>query len=177
MAGRRPEDAGRGVLQVVVCGAPPAAGVGELVRLAQVDGWAVCVVPTPEGSRWLDADALAELTGFPVCSTQRAPGEPERLPAPDAVLAAPATFNTVNKLRHGIADTLAVGLLCEALSTGTPMVLAPNVGTSLGAHPAYQQNLEDLRHWGVHVLPQSPNPRGPRLPPWPEILTAVNEAV
>jgi phosphopantothenoylcysteine synthetase/decarboxylase len=164
----------RGVLYVAACAAPPASDVGELVKLAQSDGWTVCVVTSPEGARWVDAKALEELTGYPVRSTYRLPGEGESLPEADAIVVVPATFNTVNKFRYGIADTFLVSSLSEALSTGTPIILAPNVKAILAAHPAFEASLEELRRWGVHVLDQSPNPRGVRIPSWEAILAAVN---
>jgi phosphopantothenoylcysteine synthetase/decarboxylase len=167
---------GRGVLYVVACAAPPASDIGELVKLAQADGWVVCVIPTPEAMGWIRAAALEELTGYSVRSTYRLPGEGESLPEADAIVVVPATFNTVNKFRYGIADTPAVGLLCEALSTDTPIILAPNVKAILAAHPAFEASLDELRRWGVRVLDQSPNPRGARIPPWREILAAVNTA-
>jgi transcriptional regulator with XRE-family HTH domain len=37
------------------------------------------------------------------------PDEPDELPAADAVVVAPATFNTVNKWAAGITDTFAAG--------------------------------------------------------------------
>jgi Flavoprotein len=35
--------------------------------------------------------------------------------SPDAIIVAPATFNTINKWAVGISDTLALGLLTEAI--------------------------------------------------------------
>jgi len=37
----------RRVLYVVVCAAPSASEVHELVKLAQAAGWEVCVIATP----------------------------------------------------------------------------------------------------------------------------------
>lgn len=42
------------------------------------------------------------------------------LPAPDALVVAPCTFNTANKLVAGISDTLALGLLNEAIGAEIP---------------------------------------------------------
>jgi hypothetical protein len=58
------------------------------------------------------------------------PGEPDLLPEPDAIIVAPATFNTINKWAAGIADTLALGLLCEATGKGLPVVVLPYLGSS-----------------------------------------------
>jgi hypothetical protein len=113
------------VLYLVVCAAPPASEVHELVKLAQVAGWEVCVIATPEAMHWIDPAMLATLTGYDVRSEYRAADEAKSLPDADAIAVAPATFNTVNKFRAGIADNMAVGVLCECLRAGVPIVLRP----------------------------------------------------
>jgi phosphopantothenoylcysteine synthetase/decarboxylase len=172
------EDHERGrVLYVVVCAAPPASEVHELVKLAQAAGWEVCVIATPEAMHWIDPAMLAELTGYDVRSEYRAAGEAKSLPDADAIAVAPATFNTVNKFRAGIADNMAVGVLCECLRAGVPIVLAPNVKAVLAEHPAFPASLRELASWGVHVLEQAPQPRGVRMAPWEAILEAVERQV
>jgi len=165
------------VLYVVVCAAPPASEVHELVKLAQAAGWEVCVIATPEAMHWIDPAMLAELTGYDVRSEYRAAGEAKSLPDADAIAVAPATFNTVNKFRAGIADNMAVGMLCECLRAGVPIVLAPNVKAVLAEHPAFPASLRELASWGVHVLEQAPQPRGVRMAPWEAILEAVERHV
>jgi hypothetical protein len=66
--------ASRGVLYIVVCAAPAASGVEDLVLLAQAAGWRVYVIATPLGLRFVDADRLASLTGEPVRTEWRMPG-------------------------------------------------------------------------------------------------------
>ena len=165
------------VLYVVVCAAPPASEVHELVKLAQAAGWEVCVIATPEAMHWIDSAMLAELTGYDVRSEYRSAGEAKSLPDADAIAVAPATFNTVNKFRAGIADNMAVGVLCECLRAGVPIVLAPNVKAVLAEHPAFPASLRELASWGVHVLEQAPQPRGVRMAPWEAILEAVERHV
>jgi hypothetical protein len=41
-------------LYVIVCGAGPATDVASLVRLAQGQGWQVCVVTTPAGAEFVN---------------------------------------------------------------------------------------------------------------------------
>lgn len=133
------------------------------------------MLATPEGRRWVDAQALERLTGYPVRSTLVLPDENEvPLPPADAILVAPATLNTVNKFRYGIADNLAVGVLCEARGLGIPIVLAPNVKAVLESHPAFVASLEELRQWGVHIMDQAPIPRGVRQPPWKVLLEELD---
>jgi flavoprotein len=140
------------VLYAVVCGSPAAGYVGELVGLAQREGWQVCVVATPDGRKFIDVATLAQQTGHPVRSEFKNPGDLDVLPAADAIVVAPATVNTVNKWACGIADTLALGMLIEGYGLGVPIAVMPYTNTAMAAHPAFRQSLRRLRTWGVRVL-------------------------
>jgi hypothetical protein len=104
------------VLTVVVCGAGPASEVGQLIKLAQEQGWSVQVIATPAALDFLDVPALETQTGSPVRSQYRSPGEPRSRPA-DAIIVAPATYNTINKWARGISDTRSACLPKQPLST------------------------------------------------------------
>ncbi|NDZ97171.1 flavoprotein, partial [Streptomyces sp. SID11726] len=86
------------------------------IRAAQKAGWDVCTILTPSAYRWASEDAEGEvealeaLTGHPVRHQYKLPSQDDVLPAPDALLVAPLTANTVNKWAAGISDTLALGL-------------------------------------------------------------------
>jgi hypothetical protein len=71
------------VLYVITCAAPPARDVGKIVKLAQDDGWDVCVIATPQAVKFLDAPAVEKMTGRPVRSEYKQPGAPDVLPPPD----------------------------------------------------------------------------------------------
>src|SRR5215469_6181802 len=101
-------------LSVAVCGAAPTAEVGVLVRLAQQRSWTVRAIPTPDALSFVDAAALEAMTGNIVEVGYRSPSD-VRPPRPDAVIVAPATFNTVNKAALGITDTHALGVIAEAI--------------------------------------------------------------
>lgn len=150
------------VLYFVVCRGPPASEAHEFVKLAQTAGWDVCVIATPQGSRFVDTKKLAELTGHPVRSDYKLPTEPDVLPPANAIVVAPATFNTINKFASGSADTLPLSLLCESLSLEVPIILAPNVNPALARHPEYRANIKKLNEWGVRVLIDS----SARPPTW-----------
>ncbi|SEP72947.1 Flavoprotein [Streptomyces sp. yr375] len=139
-------------LYVVVCAAGIAAGVGELIAAAQERGWQVGVIATPLAMNgFFDTAAVEAQTGRPIRFGWRRPGEPRPFPQPDAVVVAPATFNTVNKWAAGIADTLAVGTLCEVAGLGVPVAVLPCVSATLAGHPAYQDSLIRLRGMGVRL--------------------------
>jgi hypothetical protein len=171
------------VLYIVTCAAPPAMDVQVLVDLAQQDGWDVCLIATPRAFQWLDVPGLSARTGHPVRYDDKLPGEPDVLPDPDAIVVAPATFNTINKWAAGIADTLALGLLCEATGRGLPVVVLPYLNAAQAEHPALAESIERLRQLGVRVLfgpdvlPLHRPRQGKRDQyPWHLILPAIKEA-
>jgi phosphopantothenoylcysteine synthetase/decarboxylase len=139
------------MLCVVVCGAGPAAEVGQLVKLALERGWTVQVVSTPAGLAFLDTAAIEAQTGSPVRSQYRGPGEPRSRPA-DAIIVAPATYNTLNNWAQGISDTYALGVLAETTGMGVPIVVLPFVNSALAARAPFRRSVEDLRREGVRIL-------------------------
>jgi hypothetical protein len=143
-------NAGKPFLYVVVCAAGVARDVGRLIAAAQERDWEVGVFATPVAMNgFFDTAAVEARTGRPIRSSWRRPGDPRPFPAPDAVVVAPATFNTVNKWAAGLADTLAVATLCEACGLGVPVAVLPCVSDALASHPAYRESLVRLRGMGV----------------------------
>jgi hypothetical protein len=151
----------RPVLYIVACGGRPAGDLPPFVTFAQDHGWDVCVVATPSGMKFLDPSRLADLTGHPVRCDYKQPDDPDVLPPPDAFIIAPATFNTINKLAAGISDTLATGLLNEAIGAGQPIIAVPFPNQMLARHPAFQASITTLRDWGIRLIY---DPEGQNLP-------------
>jgi phosphopantothenoylcysteine synthetase/decarboxylase len=142
----------RGALYLIVCGAPPARDANRLVQLAQAEGWDVCVIATPSGRNFIDPAALEAATGHPIRSEYKQPDAADVLPPPDAIVVAPATFNTINKWAAGISDTLALGLLTEAIGKRLPVVALPFINAAQAEHPAFQVSVDRLRAAGVQLL-------------------------
>ena len=141
----------RGLLFVIVCAAGPAGDVCHLVELAQDRGWKVQIIATPAALDFIDVPALEAQTGRPVKSQYRKPGEP-RSPEPDAIIVAPATFNTINKWANGISDTYALGVLGEATGQDIPITVLPFVNSALAERAPFQRSLLTLRAEGVEIL-------------------------
>ncbi|MGC4992375.1 flavoprotein [Nocardia salmonicida] len=140
------------VLYAIVTGAGGAADVGELVALAQADGWEVCVLASPNGTRFIDAEALAAQTGYPVRSTFKEPGTTDLLPPPDAVVVAPLTTNSMAKWAAGIGDTVPLALLVETVGAGLPVVAVPHARATQFKFPAVAAALSTLTEWGVRFI-------------------------
>lgn len=170
----------RPVLYVVGCGARPSADLPEFIEWAKREGWDAGVVLTPSALKFADPAKLAEVTGHPARSDYKRPEDPDVLPPADAFVVAPCTFNTANKWAAGISDTLALGLLNEALGAGRPITACPNPHVDLARHPAFGRSVAFLREVGVNVVfdpGRYPLPDGANDPrsifPW----NAVREAV
>jgi Flavoprotein len=139
------------VLSVIVCGAGPASQVGQLIELAQEHLWAVQAIATPAALDFIDCAALEAQAGGPVRSQYRKPGDPRSRPS-DAIIVAPATYNTINKWAQGISDTYALGVLAETTGANVPTVVLPFVNSALAAREPFRRSVEQLRREGIHVL-------------------------
>jgi phosphopantothenoylcysteine synthetase/decarboxylase len=169
------------VLYAVICGVSNAASSYDFIADTIADGWRVCVITTPMGARFVDAAHLTDLTGHPVRSMYANPTDPDILPAADAYVVAPASFNTVNKLANGISDTLAVGVVCEAIGNRKPIIVAPWMNRALASYGAYARSIGCLRAEGVRVVltdqtrpDRSQHDSGGSFP-WNDVLAEVRK--
>jgi phosphopantothenoylcysteine decarboxylase len=140
------------VVYVVGFAAPPVHDLASLVALLSYDGWDSHVVLSPTAADWVDSATLADASGNPVRFEPRRPDELDPLPPADAVITAPITFNSFNKWAAGINDTLALGLLNEAIGYDVPITAAPCVKAELRRHPAYETSHARLTNAGIEVL-------------------------
>lgn len=166
-----------GSVHLVVSAAPPVLEIATLVEALSALGWQVSVIATPTAASWVDLPVLAERTGCLVRVEARPPGVGKSLPKADLVLAAPLTFNSLNKWSAGISDSVALGVLNELLCAEVPIIAAPCVKASLRKHPAYSDSLERLSSNGVVMLaPEAITLRaasGLATFDWPRIMSAV----
>ena len=162
---------------MISCASRPAQQVQDLVTLAQAEGWDVCMIVTPQATKFVDMPLLEQLTGYPVRSEYKRPEEPDALPRADAIVVFPATFNTINKWALGISDTLALGLLCEYTGLKMPIVAIPCVLTASGldSHPAFPRSIAQLREYGVHVIYEPEKYPPKNEVPWEVILETLHQ--
>jgi Phosphopantothenoylcysteine synthetase/decarboxylase len=150
------------VTWVVVSAAPPAVRIHELLAQLHTDPRLVVVATTATAAAWIDEAQVRPFTAWPVRSTPRSHDEPKIHPEPDLVVAAPLTFNTINKWAAGINDNPALGVLNEALGNRIPIIAAPVTNAALAAHPAFARSLDVLAAAGVRltatnaIVPASP---------------------
>ena len=134
------------------------------------------VLPTPNASRIVAPRELADVAGAQVVESYFDLAIRPRPPR-GVVLFAPCSFNSLNKLAHGIADNLALSVVAEAIGRRTPVIVAPSLNQPLLEHPQAQASLRTLPAWGVVIVPPVDTGEGPRLAPTTHLLDAVRPLV
>jgi len=137
-----------------VTGSIAAYKAVELVRLFIKNGDSVQVMMTPAATEFVAPLTFQTLSRNPVYVEQFAPivsWKPEHIALSecDLALVAPATANTIAKLRYGLADNL---LCATLLATRAPIVLAPAMNTGMWESAVTQENIEALRARGVRII-------------------------
>ena len=137
-----------------VTGSIAAYKAAELVRLFVKNGDEVRVVMTPAATKFVAPLTFQTLSRNPVYVEEfDRPVEwrPEHISLADCDLAvvAPASANTLAKLRHGIADNLLTSTL---LATRAPVAVAPAMNDGMWESPVTQENIAALGARGVKVL-------------------------
>jgi len=129
--------------------------IRELVKR----GAEVQVVITPAGKEFITPITLSALTQKPVVSeffSQRDGTWHSHVALglwADTMLIAPCTAATLGKMATGVADNM---LITTYLSMKAPVFVAPAMDLDMYAHPTTQQNMQQLRSFGNHIIePQS----------------------
>ncbi len=161
------------VAYLVISGAATAARCPDILRgLVDLGFPTVIALPTPNASRVLASRDLGEVPGVRVVESYFdlaiRPSPPRGV-----VLFAPCSFNSLNKLAQGIADSLALSVVAEAIGRRTPVIGAPSLNQPLLEHPEAQASLTKLPTWGVKIVPPVDDGDGPRLAPTAALLDAV----
>jgi phosphopantothenoylcysteine decarboxylase/phosphopantothenate--cysteine ligase len=125
--------------------------IRELIKA----GAEVQVVITPAGKEFITPITLSALTQKPVISdffSQRDGTWHSHVALglwADAMLIAPCTASTLGKMANGIADNM---LITTYLSMKAPVFIAPAMDLDMYQHPTTQQNMEQLKSFGNHII-------------------------
>jgi phosphopantothenoylcysteine synthetase/decarboxylase len=161
------------VVYLVLSGTTTAVRCPELLRgLIGLGFSTVIALPTPNASRVIAPRDLADVEGVRVVESYFDAAIRPRPPR-GVVLFAPCSFNSLNKLAHGIADNLALSVAAEAIGRGTPVIVGPSLNQPLLDHPAARSSLTTLAAWHVTIVPPVDAGEGPRLAPSARLLDVV----
>ena len=156
-------------IYVIVSGASSARIIPDLLQRLPRFALPVYTILTDNAPNVISAYNLVDQAGHtlidsyfdPVMVDERQPG---------LTIVAPSTFNTLNKISQGIADTLAHSLVAEAIGADWPVIVAPSMNQALFKHPRVAQSVDTLRAWGVTVL--QPRPDGELL-----MMASIDEII
>ena len=145
-----------------VTGSIAAYKAAELVRLFVKNGDEVRVVMTPAACEFVSPLTFQTLSRNPVYVEEfnpvyveefKRPAEwrPEHISLADCDLAvvAPATANTIAKLRYGLADNLLTSTL---LATRAPIAIAPAMNDGMWENAVTRENIAALEKRGVKIV-------------------------
>ncbi|MCR5413102.1 MAG: hypothetical protein K6F50_00035 [Kiritimatiellae bacterium] len=138
-----------------VTGSVAAYKAAELVRLFVKNGDEVKVVMTKAATEFVTPLTFRTLSRNPVAVEEFAPPQswvPEHIALAewaDIALVAPATANTLAKMRCGIADNLLTSVL---LATKARIFIAPAMNTGMLEAAATRENIAVLKERGVSVI-------------------------
>lgn len=165
---------------MLLCGGIAAMRAPFVARALRREGADVIAYATPEALRYTTEDALAWATTNPVV-TRLGPGAEHLSDTArfDAYLLPQATYNTINKLRHGIADTVVTTTLASALGRlerrQAAVLLAPAMhGTMHNA--ILRESLETLQKLGVTLIAPRQEDGKDKIPDDDVLVAAVCRA-
>jgi hypothetical protein len=165
------------VAYLVLSGTTTAARCPEILGgLVGLGFSTVIAIPTPNAWRVIAPRDLADVAGARVVESYFDLAIRPRPPR-GVVLFAPCSFNSLNKLAHGIADNLALSVVAEAIGRGTPVIVGPSLNAPLLNHPEAQASLKKLPAWGVAIVAPVDEGEGPRLAPSAVLVEAVRPYV
>ena len=144
-------------MKILLCvtGSIAVYKVAELVRLLVKGGDEVRVAMTPAACEFVRPLTFQTLSQNQVYVEQFAAPEqwrPEHISLAtwaDVVLVAPATANTIAKMRCGIADNLVTSTL---LATRAPIVVAPAMNDGMWENASTAENIDELKKRGVRIV-------------------------
>lgn len=184
LAGDRAVKAGAPVLAgktIALCltGGIAAYRAPDLCRLLRAAGADVHVFATPTALQFCAEDALLWTSLHPV--VKALDGRAQHVEtAIDAYLVAPATYSTINKIAHGIADNAVTTALASALGlleTGRAQVLiAPTMHGSM-VNAILRESLAKLANLGCEIVTPRLEDGKAKLPELDDLVAEVAAAL
>ena len=149
-----------------------------IARLLRKHGAGVMVYASPESLRYTTGEALEwSSDNFVITELTSAA---EHLFRFDLYLIAPATYNTINKVARGIADTVVTTTIASALGRmereGAKILLAPTMHGSMH-NSLLTESLKKLDKLGITIIPPRDQYGKHNIPDDEVILGAVIAAL
>ncbi|BAP17935.1 bifunctional phosphopantothenoylcysteine decarboxylase/phosphopantothenate--cysteine ligase CoaBC [cyanobacterium endosymbiont of Epithemia turgida] len=144
-------------IALLITGGIAAMKTPLIARALRREGANVSAFVSKEATRYVTLDALEWSTNNPIVTQLTPVAEHLSDRTPFAVyLVAPATYNTINKMRYGIADGVITSTLASALGRmekgKTKIMIVPTMHGSLH-NSILTESLKFLYNLGVKIMP------------------------
>lgn len=157
----------------------------DLVRRIQDEGGKVFCVMTRSAREFISPMTFSALSENPVgfdCWDERLGGMSHLSLAAecDLYIIAPASANCLARLAIGMADD---AVTAAAISTKSPILIAPAMHENMWLHPATQENVKRLKGYGYHFVGPERGALSKRVRGWgrladiPAILSAAKKVL
>ena len=168
-------------IALMITGGIAAMKAPLLARALRRQGANVVAFASEEALRYTTPDTLEWSTTQPVVTRLTAAAEHLSDSSPfDAYLVAPATYNTINKMRFGIADGLITSTLASAIGKmeqgKTKILVVPTMHGSMH-NSILTESFEKLDALGVEIVPPREDYGKHNIPAERELVAAVCRAV
>jgi len=90
-----------------------------------------------------------------------------------SMLICPATANTISKISSGIGDTSVTLLALSMLGLGKPVIIVPAMHYNLWKSPPLEKSINELKGYGVTVIPPRIEENRAKIAPIDDVLAAV----
>ena len=166
---------------LLVTGGIAAIKAPFIARALRRQGADVVAFASSEGLRYVAQEALEWSTTHAVVTRLTPAAEHLSDAAPfDAYLVAPATYNTINKLRQGVADTVVTAALASALGRmeqgGARLLIAPTMHGSLHTS-VLVESMKALAAMGARIIPPREDYGKHNIPDEARLVAEVCRAV
>lgn len=139
-----------------ITGSISAYKIPSLVRLLRKEKWEVKIVLSDSAKHFVSPLSLKSISDNQVYlkdsfESEEAPSllHIELARWADIILIAPASANTIAKIRCGIADNLLTSVL---LASSQPLFIAPSMNRLMWENQATQENIQKLKMRGITFL-------------------------
>jgi phosphopantothenoylcysteine decarboxylase/phosphopantothenate--cysteine ligase len=157
---------------LLISGATAAHRAPELVDALRPHYARILIAQTPNSKQLISPATLARGQGVLLVEGYLQQAMQPRAPIAPVVFA-PCTFNSLNKLAHGVADNLPLSIASEMIGRRERVVVAASMNEGLWAHPQMGASVGRLRGWGVRVLDPQDGGQGLTLAPTAHIVAAL----
>ena len=162
-------------IALCVTGGIAAIETPKIARHLRRYGAEVHAYATHTAFQFVGKAALEWGTGKPVVS--KLSGLAEHICLEDLVLIAPATYNVINSIVGGIADSAVTTLVASALGKKVPILIAPTMHESMYQNPILQENLKRAEQYGITIIPPRIGEGKAKIPSTPTLVDAVFKAL